>query len=60
VPGVQSSEASALAFKIEGEISAGMLYGRLRQKLPDYGRLSVWGSGGRLKELSAPSSVAAV
>jgi hypothetical protein len=60
VPGLQSSEASTLAFTIEGEISAGMLYGRLRQKLPDDGRLSAWGSGGSLKEVSAPRSVAAV
>jgi hypothetical protein len=59
VPGVQSSEASALAFRIEGEISAGMLYGKLRQRLPDDSRQSAWG-GGRLKELSAPSSVVAV
>jgi hypothetical protein len=60
VPGVQSSEAGALAFRIEGEISAGMLYGKLRQRLPDDSRQSAWGSGGRLKEFSAPSSVVAV
>jgi hypothetical protein len=60
VPGLQSSEASMLEFRIEGEISAGMLYGRLRQKLPDDGRLSAWGSGGSLKEVSVPRSVVAV
>jgi hypothetical protein len=40
-PGLQSSEASTLAFTIGGEISAGMLYRRLRQKLAEPGRR--WG-----------------
>jgi hypothetical protein len=60
VPGVQSSEASALVFRIEGEISAGMLYGKLRQKLADDSRQSARESDGSLKEVSVPRSVVAV
>jgi site-specific DNA recombinase len=59
-PGVQLSEASTLHFRIEGEISAGMRYGRLRRRLPE-GQRRTWESGGGLKEsAAAPGLVGAV
>jgi hypothetical protein len=54
LPGVQSSEASTLEFRIEGEIKGAMLHGRRTRKGLDDGPLTAWGPGAGLEHFADP------
>jgi hypothetical protein len=46
----QPSIATALEFRIEGEIKGAMLRGRRSLKFPDDGRLREWALDGRINQ----------